>query len=289
METKRVVVPEAEEILGVEFKCLDHGFVSLVEYMGSDETIVQAARVSYGRGTRKTRDNRGLIRYLMRHKHTSPFEMVEMIWHCKMPIFVARQWIRHRTASVNEYSLRYSEPEEDFYTPSPGEVRFQSVTNRQGSSEEIVPPEIANKVIGFIMSMSESGIRGYEEAMKDNIAKELARVGLPINIYTRWIWKNDLHNTLHFLHLRLDRAAQYELRVYAERMAEIIRSIVPLSYEAFEDYVLKAVTFSRQEICGLRKLINGANIDKVIGCVESQGERGEFKQKLEKVLAEGQL
>ena len=152
--TKRVVVPEAEEILGKTIDCLDHGFVRLVDYMGGDSSIVQAARVSYGKGTKTTNEDRGLIRYLLRNRHTTPLEMVEMKWHCKMPIFVARQWVRHRTASINEYSLRYSEPKDEFYIPKADEIRFQSVTNRQGSSEEKVSDEVASKVIDFILASS---------------------------------------------------------------------------------------------------------------------------------------
>ena len=240
--------PNLNKILGKEFSCLDHGFVRLIDYMGSDEAIVQAARVSYGKGTKKNLKDRGLIRYLMRHQHTSPFEMVEFKFHCKLPIFVARQWIRHRTASVNEYSLRYSEAQNEFYIPQLESIRKQSKTNKQGRSEESVSPELQEKIHTMLKQHTEQLWHDYQELEHLDIARELARINLPVSLYTEWYWKIDLHNLLHFLKLRLDPTAQYEIRVYAEAMAEIVKIAVPISWEAFEDYVLNAMYLSRQEL-----------------------------------------
>ncbi|RMF09060.1 MAG: FAD-dependent thymidylate synthase [Candidatus Neomarinimicrobiota bacterium] len=226
--------------------CLDKGFIRLVDSMGGDEAIVQAARVSYGKGTTKTSQDRGLIRYLMRHRHTTPFEMVELKFHCKMPIFVARQWVRHRTANINEYSLRYSEARDDFYIPDPEHIQFQSKLNKQGRRGE-VPPELKQRVVEIFERMSRESFALYSEMNSAGIARELARAILPVNIYTEWYWKNDLHNILHFLHLRMDSHAQYEIRVYAEAMAGIVKSIAPVAYEAFQDYVVKGLRFSQIE------------------------------------------
>jgi len=252
----RASVAAADEILDKEFPCLDFGFVRLVDYMGSDAAIVQAARVSYGKGTTKIHQDRGLIRYLMRHNHTSPFEMVEFKFHCKMPIFVARQWIRHRTASVNEYSLRYSKAIGDFYVPSATAIRFQSKTNRQGGSEETVPEELQQRVLQIIKAHSEKAWSDYEELEAHDIARELARIHLPLSLYTEWYWKIDLSNLLHFLKLRIDAHAQYEIRVYAEAIAEIVKNIVPITWEAFTDYVIAARQFSKQEIEVLETQLN---------------------------------
>lgn len=227
-------------------QCLDKGFIRLVDSMGGDEAIVQAARVSYGKGTTKTSQDRGLIRYLMRHRHTTPFEMVELKFHCKMPIFVARQWVRHRTANINEYSLRYSEARDDFYIPDPENIQYQSTLNKQGRSGEI-PPELKTKVIQAFEKISRESFDLYAELNAAGIARELARAILPVNIYTEWYWKNDLHNILHFLHLRMDTHAQYEIRVYAEAMAAIVKKIAPMAYEAFQDYRVKGLRFSQIE------------------------------------------
>lgn len=243
---------ELDKILGQEFPCLDHGFVRLIDYMGSDESIVQAARVSYGKGTKQVHEDRGLIRYLMRHQHTTPFEMVEFKFHCKLPIFVARQWIRHRTASVNEYSLRYSEAVNEFYLPAAEVIRQQSTTNRQGRSEEPLPPELQEKVLAILKRHTQQLWDDYQEMEQMHLARELARIHLPVSLYTEWYWKINLHNLLHFLKLRLDPTAQYEIRVYAEAIARIVKIAVPLTWEAFEDYVLQAKSFSRQEMALLR-------------------------------------
>ncbi len=224
--------------------CLDKGFVRLVDSMGGDAAIVQAARVSYGKGTTKVSRDRALIRYLMRHHHSTPFEMVELKFHAKMPIFVARQWVRHRTANINEYSLRYSEAADDFYIPKLEDVHFQSKGNMQGREDAEVPAELKKKTIEYFEEMSRRSYELYTELNEAGIARELARGILPVNLYTQWYWKNDLHNTFHFLRLRMDEHAQYEIRVYAEAMAKIIKGIAPIAYEAFEDYIVSGMTFT---------------------------------------------
>jgi len=226
--------------------CLDKGFIRLVDAMGGDDAIVQAARVSYGKGTKKVSQDRGLIRYLMRHRHTTPFEMVELKFHCKMPIFVARQWVRHRTANINEYSLRYSEARDEFYIPHPEHIQFQSKVNKQGRAEE-VPVALKQKVQDYFKELSTLCFQRYMELQKAGIARELARAILPVNIYTEWYWKNDLHNTFHFLHLRMDDHAQLEIREYAHAMAKLVKQVAPMAYEAFEDYRVHGVHFSRLE------------------------------------------
>lgn len=241
-------------------QCLDKGFIRLVDSMGGDDAIVQAARVSYGKGTRKVSEDKGLIRYLMRHRHTTPFEMVEFKFHAKMPIFVARQWVRHRTANINEYSLRYSEARDEFYIPEPEHILYQSKLNKQGRAGE-VPQDLKKKVIGYFKEMSEKSYAIYAALSEAGIARELARAILPVNLYTEWYWKNDLHNILHFLSLRLDKHAQYEIRIYAEAMAKIIVEIVPIVYEAFEDYVLNGMRYSRVE----QSLLSKHLPDRVIG------------------------
>ena len=225
-------------------KCLDKGFVRLVDSMGSDAAIVQAARVSYGKGTTKVSRDRALIRYLMRHHHSTPFEMVELKFHAKMPIFVARQWVRHRTANINEYSLRYSEAVDDFYIPRPENVHFQSKWNKQGREMAVVPAELKAKTVAYFKEMSQRSYELYTELNEAGIARELARAVLPVNLYTQWYWKNDLHNTFHFLRLRMDDHAQYEIQVYATAMAEMVKRVVPIAYEAFEDYILNGMFFS---------------------------------------------
>ncbi len=228
-------------------KCLDKGFIRLVDSMGGDASIVQAARVSYGKGTTKVSRDRALIRYLMRHHHSTPFEMVELKFHAKMPIFVARQWVRHRTANINEYSLRYSEAINDFYIPQPEDIHFQSKWNKQGRETAIVPDELKEKTVAYFKEMSQRSYDLYSELNEAGIARELARAILPVNLYTQWYWKNDLHNTFHFLRLRMDKTAQYEIQVYADAMAAIVKQVVPIAYEAFEDYLLKGMFFSKMD------------------------------------------
>jgi thymidylate synthase (FAD) len=279
----RLTVPAAEEILEKEFTCLNHGFVRLVDYMGSDESIVQAARVSYGKGTKTVREDRTLIRYLMRHMHTTPFEMVELKFHVKLPIFVARQWIRHRTASVNEYSGRYSIMPEEFYIPLDEDIKPQSTANRQGRSEEEVPPELKKKVIELLLLEQKSSFKGYNQLLKDGISRELARINLPLSLYTQWYWKIDLHNLLHFLKLRIDDHAQYEIRVYANAMAEIVKKVAPLAYEAFEDYILNAITFSKTELKILKQFFPEKVDDEKLALFDSKYEVQEFLDKLKKI------
>ncbi|MBU2446333.1 MAG: FAD-dependent thymidylate synthase [Bacteroidetes bacterium] len=251
----RVFANAADEILEKEYKCLNHGFVRLIDYMGSDEAIVQAARVSYGKGTKTVREDRTLIRYLMRHHHTTPFEMVEFKFHVKLPIFVARQWIRHRTASVNEYSGRYSIMPEEFYMPGEEDIKSQSKTNRQGRSEEDIPSEVRKKVLDLLIAEQKSSFAGYTEMLESNVSRELARINLPLSLYTQWYWKIDLHNLFHFLKLRIDDHAQYEIRVYAKVMGEMVKKVAPLAWEAFEDYILNSITFSKTELTALKEFL----------------------------------
>jgi len=254
----RFLAPGAQEWIGRKIPCLDHGFIYLVDAMGGDPSIVQAARVSYGLGTKSVHEDRGLIRYLMRHDHTTPFEMVELKFHVKMPIFVARQWIRHRTASVNEYSGRYSVMPDEFYVPEAEHVTVQSTGNRQGGGDQ-VPPARAAEVLRLLQDEQRIVREGYERLLGWDIRRELARINLGVAQYTEWYWKNDLHNIFHFLRLRLDDHAQHEIRVYADAMAAIVRAVAPVAWEAFEDYQLHAVKLTRLEIDALARLLAGAD------------------------------
>ena len=251
------VVAEAEAILDKEYPVLNKGFIRLVDYMGSDERIVQAARVSYGSGTKSFREDRGLIQYLLRNQHTSPFEQVQFTFHVKLPIFVARQWIRHRTARLNEISGRYSVLKDEFYLPAAEDVSFQSTDNKQGRAEEAVPPELRERVLAMLETDQKKSYESYERLLGDGIARELARVNLPLSLYTEWYWQIDLHNLFHFLKLRLDPHAQKEIRLYAEVMFEITKIVCPLSVEAFEEHDLGSVTFSRKEFTALKTLLAG--------------------------------
>jgi thymidylate synthase (FAD) len=277
--------PKAEEILDKEFKCLNAGFVRLVDYMGGDESIVQAARVSYGKGTKSVNEDRILLRYLMRHMHTTPFEMVELKFHVKLPIFVARQWIRHRTANVNELSGRYSIMKDEFYVPSADTIKRQSINNKQGRSDEEISPELQQKILSILLQDQQTSYNHYEELLNDNIARELARVNLPLSLYTEWYWKIDLHNLLHFLHLRMDKHAQFEIRIYAETMGEIVRSVAPMAWEAFEDYVFYGERFSKTE---LKVIAENLDIQKITKeYLEKYNLKGleadEFLEKLKKL------
>lgn len=243
-------------------KCLDKGFVRLIDSMGDDEAIVQAARVSYGSGTKSYREDRGLIRYLMRNKHTSPFEMVEFKFHVKLPIFVARQWIRHRTANVNELSGRYSQMTDEFYLPDFSQIRHQSDNNKQGRSDVQLGGETADSVIQRMQQSHKQSYDEYQSYLQDDLARELARINLPLSTYTEWYWKIDLHNLFHFLKLRLDAHAQYEIRVYAEAIASILRGIVPIAYEAFEDFNLYSKSFSRIELNFLKSAIDKSKLNE---------------------------
>ena len=280
--TKRPTVPGIEELLYAPIPMLDHGFVRVVDYMGDDAAVVQAARVSYGKGTRRVSDDRGLIRYLLRQRHTTPFEMCEIKLHVKLPIFVARQWIRHRTANVNEYSARYSILDREFYIPSPDVIAGQSLSNRQGRGEQLS----ARDAVRVQELLRDDGLRAhehYEELLNEDragnardpgrigLARELARINLSLNYYTQWYWKIDLHNLLHFLSLRADPHAQYEIRVYAEAILEtIVKSWVPLTYEAFCDYMLNSRLLSAQALSVVRALVAGRR-EEVEALKESSG------------------
>ncbi len=255
METKRPTNPRAEEILGGYFPVLDHGFVSLVDYMGTDDSIERAARVSYGYGTRKSSRTRGLIRYLRRHRHSTPSEMVELKFHCAMPMFIARQWIRHRTASVNEYSGRYSLMPLLFYTPDEEHFNVQSSTNNQGRGGQ-ADTRLHREAVERWNAIREHAAGGYEWMVGEDVAREIARIDLPLSTYTQWYWKIDLHNLLHFLSLRVDPHAQYEIRAYAEVIAGMMARVAPLSYEAWLDYDLGGRPLSRGERRALARLLS---------------------------------
>jgi thymidylate synthase (FAD) len=252
-----VAMPEADALLDQEIAVLDRGFVRLVDYMGGDASIVQAARVSYGAGTKTVREDRGLINYLMRHRHTTPFEMVELKFHVKLPIFVARQWIRHRTANVNEQSLRYSVMADEFYVPDPHTVGLQSRSNRQGRTVEDVPEDLRTHVVNVLRSIPETSYPLYQELLEAGIARELARVCLPVSAYTEWYWKINLHNLFHFLSLRADAHAQYEIRAYADALATCARAVAPFAYAAFEEYTLNGISLSAHEKAIVAKLVRG--------------------------------
>lgn len=270
-QTLRATVQPLEEILYVPQPVLDHGFIRVIDYMGNDNAIVQAARVSYGKGTKKVSMDQALINYLMRHRHTTPFEMCEIKYHVKLPIFVARQWIRHRTANVNEYSARYSILGKEFYIPSPEHLAVQSDLNRQGRGQTLNPEESA-QVLRLLTEDSLRVYDHYEEMMntteegtildpnKSGLTRELARMNLTLNYYTEWYWKIDLHNLLHFVGLRADSHAQYEIRAYAEAMLDTIRRWVPYTYEAFLKYHKNAVHFSEDAMSCVRRLIKGEKI-----------------------------
>jgi thymidylate synthase (FAD) len=285
--TARTLAPGAEALLGREVPVLDRGFVQAIDYMGTDEDIVQAARVSYGPSTRKVHDDRGLLRYLMRHRHTTPFEMCEVKFRCKMPIFVARQWIRHRTANVNEMSLRYTEAPDEFYVPALEHVTLQSTTNRQGRDATDLPDDLRQRVQALLTARNDQVYADYQRLAHDlGIARELARTVLPVSLYTQWIWKIDLHNLLHFLDLRLDPHAQLEIRVFAEAMAAFVRAWVPVSWEAFVDYRREALPLSRLEARAVGLMLAGAAQS---AAAESAGLKGrelqEFTAKLARMRA----
>ncbi|MDP2305089.1 MAG: FAD-dependent thymidylate synthase [Pseudomonadota bacterium] len=280
-ETRRPTVPALEERLFTPIRCLDHGFVRAVDYMGDDGAVVQAARVSYGTGTKKVSEDRGLIRYLMRHRHTTPFEMCELKLHVKLPIFVARQWIRHRTASVNENSGRYSILDKEFYIPRPEDLAVQSANNKQGRGD-VLDADAAAEVLRLLRRDAEQSYDTYE-AMLDthHLARELARMNLGVNYYTQWYWKIDLHNLLHFLSLRIDAHAQYEIRVYGEAIAGLVKVWTPHVWEAFEDYRVGALTLSRQMLDVVRRRLAG----EVVTFQESGLSRREWDELAEALKA----
>lgn len=252
----RIIVPEAEALLDQEIKVLDKGFVRLVDYMGGDERIVQAARVSYGAGTKSYRQDRGLINYLIKNWHTSPFEQVQLTFHTKMPVFVARQWVRHRTARLNEISGRYSVMKDEFYVPEPEHVSFQSESNKQGRGDTL-PLDQAQEVIQLMEDEQRGIYANYQKMLEMGVARELARSDLPLSMYTEWYWQIDLHNLFHFIRLRLDPHAQYEIRVYAEALATCAKAVAPLAFEAFEEHILGSITFSRAEAAALTSMLSG--------------------------------
>ena len=270
-ETARVTAPELEAVLYKPVEVLDHGFIRVIDYMGDDSSIVQSARVSYGKGTKKISNDKGLIKYLMRHRHSTPFEMCEIKFHIKLPIFIARQWIRHRTANVNEYSARYSILDKEFYIPSAENLAAQSAINNQGRGDALTDDEASN-VIQILKKDAEQTYSNYETLLnessegniidesKSGIARELARMNLTLNTYTQWYWKIDLNNLLHFLALRADDHAQYEIRVYADAMLDIVKKWVPLTYEAFEDYRIGGTELSAKEVNLMRKLLKGEKV-----------------------------
>lgn len=249
------IVPAAEEVLDREFPVLDQGFVRLVDYLGGDQRIVQSARVSYGAGTKSYRQDRGLINYLLRNDHTSPFEQVVFTFHTKMPVFVARQWVRHRTARLNEISGRYSVMKDEFYVPAPESIAPQATDNKQGRRAEPFEPAVAQRIAANLKDQQQSAYAAYQELLDDNVARELARINLPLSMYTEWYWQIDLHNLFHFLRLRLDGHAQYEIRAYAEVMFDLAAKVCPLATEAFEEHIRGSVTFSQGEFAVLRRLL----------------------------------
>ena len=277
--TLRAVAPGMEAHLYTAHEVLDHGFVRVIDYMGDDAAICQAARVSYGKGTKSVSNDEGLIRYLMRHWHSTPFEMCEVKLHVKLPVFVARQWIRHRTANVNEYSARYSILDREFYIPAPEQLAAQSTVNNQGRGAALEGEE-AHRVLEILKTDSTRAYDNYEAMISDDgqagLARELARMNLPANIYTQWYWKVDLHNLFHFLRLRADHHAQYEIRVYADAMCKIVADWVPAAYAAFEDYRMGGGQVSEKGLSALRKMLKGEDVTQETSGM-SKGEWREFQ------------
>jgi len=270
--TFRPVSSGIEKFLFKPLKVLDKGFIRVVDYMGNDSSIVQAARVSYGKGTKKKSQDEGLIRYLLRHRHTTPFEMCEIKLHVKLPIFIARQWIRHRTANVNEYSARYSILEDEFYIPKISNLAEQSSLNKQGRGQE-VDNTTAKKIINILLEDSKNCYNNYtwmlNEEGSDNfdksrpsLSRELARINLTLNTYTEWYWKVDLHNFMHFVSLRVDKHSQYEIRAYAETLLNILKSWVPITYRAFNSYRLNSAELSEESLEIVKKLVKGKKVKR---------------------------
>ncbi|WP_411890845.1 FAD-dependent thymidylate synthase [Yoonia sp. SDW83-1] len=277
--TLRAVADGMEAHLYKAYDVLDHGFIRVIDYMGDDAAICQAARVSYGKGTKSVQNDEGLIRYLMRHWHSTPFEMCEIKLHVKLPVFVARQWIRHRTANVNEYSARYSILDREFYIPEADKLAAQSVINNQGRGEALTGEEAA-RVLEYLKGDAARCYDHYEEMIgqegQQGLARELARMNLPANIYTQWYWKVDLHNLFHFLRLRADAHAQYEIRVYAEEICKVVADWVPAAYGAFEDYRMGGATLSGKALDCLRRMLKGEEVTQETSGM-SKGEWREFE------------
>ncbi|CUH85957.1 FAD-dependent thymidylate synthase [Thalassovita mediterranea] len=282
-QTLRAVSEGMEAHLYNAYPVLDHGFVRVIDYMGDDSAICQAARVSYGKGTKSVQNDEGLIRYLMRHWHSTPFEMCELKLHVKLPVFVARQWIRHRTANVNEYSARYSILDREFYIPQPDQLAAQSVINNQGRGEALTGAE-AERVLEILKGDAARSYDHYEEMISDDgkqgLARELARMNLPANIYTQWYWKVDLHNLLHFLRLRADSHAQYEIRVYADEICKLVADWVPFAYKAFEDYRMGGAALSAGALDCVRRMLKGEEVTAE-NCGMSAREWRELQEVLE--------
>lgn len=276
--TRRAISPALEKILYQRINVLDHGFIRVVDYMGNDSSIVQAARVSYGAGTKKVQEDRGLINYLMRHHHTTPFEMCEIKLHVKLPIFVARHWLRHRTANVNEYSARYSVLSNEFYVPERDVLAEQSTSNKQGRSEQKMDSAKCDEILKIICDSETKAYEKYEHMLNDlNLTRELARTILPVSVYSEMYWKIDLHNMMHFLCLRADSHAQYEIRCYANVIMDIVKKWVPYTYEAFINYRKESVSVSKQNVENLKKILAGEKITFENSGL-SKGEWTEFTQ-----------
>ncbi|MDZ7799498.1 MAG: FAD-dependent thymidylate synthase [Trueperaceae bacterium] len=260
----RPSVPEADALLGTRLNVLDHGFVRLVDYLGGDARIVQSARVSYGEGTRTVREDAALIDYLLRHQHTSPFEQVVLTFHLKMPIFVARQWMRHRTARANEVSGRYSVLPEEFYLPDPEQVRSQSRHDKQGRADDALPHDVQARTLARLREGAEHAYADYEAMLHDGVARELARVRLPLSLYTEMYWQIDLHNLMHFLRLRMDDHAQHEIRAYGEALARCARAVAPVAMTAFDEHVLHARRLSGSELALLREALDASRLREAL-------------------------
>ena len=275
-ETMRAVSGEVEKILYKPIPVLDHGFIRVIDYMGNDSSIVQAARVSYGVGTKRVQEDRGLINYLMRHGHTTPFEMCEIKLHVKLPIFVMRHWVRHRTANINEYSARYSVLSNEFYIPELEQIARQSETNKQGKSDVAMDAAKGQEVIDTLADFSKSAYEKYSHMLDDlGLTRELARTILPVSVYTEMYWKIDLHNLLHFLKLRADSHAQYEIRCYANKILDIVKAWVPFTYDAFVNYRQNAVSVSKKCIELNKRMLKGEEITQENSGL-SKGEWQEF-------------
>ena len=271
----RIQIKELDEIIGTPFTVLDKGFVRLIDYMGTDSSILQSARVSYGQGTKQLRQDKALIHYLLRHDHTSPFEMCEIKFHVKLPIFVARQWVRHRTANVNEYSARYSVLKDDFYQPT--EISLQSEENKQSRGENISNQESLDQISASFEEETRASYKLYSERLGKGIAREIARINLPVSCYTEWYWKIDLHNLMHFLKLRLDHNAQYEIRKYAEVIFDVMKKWVPITAEAFVEHSLNACKLSATSVSIIKSMLKGQKVSQE----ESGLSKREWKELME--------
>ncbi|MDA3948340.1 MAG: FAD-dependent thymidylate synthase [Spirochaeta sp.] len=285
-------VAAAEEILDKEFPVLDHGFVRLVDYLGGDQRIVQSARVSYGAGTKTYREDKGLINYLLRNEHTSPFEQVVLTFHTKMPVFVARQWVRHRTARLNEISGRYSVMKDEFYLPAGNAIAPQAQDNKQGREADGFDQAAQQAVREALAQQQRAAYDGYERLLDHDVARELARINLPLSTYTEWYWQIDLHNLFHFLRLRMDAHAQYEIRVYAEQIFDITRRVCPIATEAFDEHVRGGVRFSRSEFAVVQRLLSTPGdgsepADRARAAAEAEGITGRAAQRIVSKIIDG--